>query len=774
MHRKLLSFGSRKKWKVLADVFLVMFVITGLLAFGQTPVQADTATIVTLQYGGTIQYYDGGASDWKILTGPTAILPGTYTFQFGSYQTQFTISGSAITKSVIILKLKDHADLGLVGGKARGGYGTSYGTWFVPGSTDANGLLFVYQDGLRTTMSYEMKYNNTTQVKTQDVSANSVFEFNTNLLTLRLETCGGTPLDGGKASGGNGSTFTTWWFPGDVTGSGSNAPGETAAEFFPGTYSFQMQYKATVDAKLSVVIPDADTLLTWQTTKVTLGYSGQIKYGGGTGDSTWFTKPSMELLPGMYKFKFDNYLVSLAIEGCEYTGNVAIVKLIDSAGTGIAGATAQYDDGGWQDIPGTTDTSGLLPTFISGSKSNIAFAVNYAGARIEKTQNIAVDSVVVFQTTPPVITVDASAGEHGSVTPATQTVDSGSGATINITPATGYHIASITDNGAPVTITDPDMTSYLISNVIAAHEVVVTFAIDLHTLTYTAGPNGSITGTNPQNDVEYGASGSEVVAVAAPNYHFLSWSDGFPTATRTDTNVTDNITATANFAIDLHTLTYIAGAGGSIVGTNPQNDVAYGASGTEVIATPNEGYHFLSWSDGFPTATRTDTNVTDNITATASFAGPGSAKQDVLDELIALRATVTDKQDGNKLDEAIKHLEKSLTPAWWTDDAHLQVKDGEKVFNEEKDAVNQLRDLIKGKKSSISDMTLQSFVDRIVAVDRLLAVVAIADATGGDSKDIAKANDELGKGDNETAKGKYDSGIEHYRNAWKFVQKAIK
>ncbi|MCE9616106.1 MAG: hypothetical protein K8T26_17680 [Lentisphaerae bacterium] len=67
-----------------------------------------------------------------------------------------------------------------------------------------------------------------------------------------------------------------------------------------------------------------------------------------------------------------------------------------------------------------------------------------------------------------------------------------------------------------------------------------------------------------------------------------------------------------------YTLTYSAGAGGSIVGTTPQT-VAAGGSGTLVTATPDPGYHFLAWSDAHPTATRTDLNVSGNVNVTATF-----------------------------------------------------------------------------------------------------------------------------------------------------------
>jgi len=143
-------------------------------------------------------------------------------------------------------------------------------------------------------------------------------------------------------------------------------------------------------------------------------------------------------------------------------------------------------------------------------------------------------------------------------------------------------------------------------------------AICGYTLTYTAGANGTISGTSPQN-VAPGGNGTQVTAVPNAHYHFLNWSDGVQTASRTDTNVQNNITATANFAIDTVTLTYTAGANGSITGSASQT-INYGANGTQVTAVPNAHYHFLNWSDGLLTASRTDTSVVSNLSVTANFA----------------------------------------------------------------------------------------------------------------------------------------------------------
>ena len=145
-----------------------------------------------------------------------------------------------------------------------------------------------------------------------------------------------------------------------------------------------------------------------------------------------------------------------------------------------------------------------------------------------------------------------------------------------------------------------------------------------YTFNYTAGANGTIVGTKSQT-VNYGASGTSVTATPNAGYHFTSWSDGSTSAIRVDSNATSNISVTANFAATTtggttssHILTYTAGANGTIVGTTPQT-VTNGSNGTIVTATPASGYHFTSWSDGVLTVSRTDSNVTSNISVTANF-----------------------------------------------------------------------------------------------------------------------------------------------------------
>jgi len=67
------------------------------------------------------------------------------------------------------------------------------------------------------------------------------------------------------------------------------------------------------------------------------------------------------------------------------------------------------------------------------------------------------------------------------------------------------------------------------------------------------------------------------------------------------------------------TLAYAAAADGSIVGSATQV-VASGSDGTMVTALPNEGHHFVKWSDDVMTAARRDRSVIASLATTAIFA----------------------------------------------------------------------------------------------------------------------------------------------------------
>ncbi len=139
-------------------------------------------------------------------------------------------------------------------------------------------------------------------------------------------------------------------------------------------------------------------------------------------------------------------------------------------------------------------------------------------------------------------------------------------------------------------------------------------------ITASADANGSI---SPSGSVVVNYGADQAFSIT-PNtgYHIADvLVDGASvgaTSNYTFTNVVADHTIAATFAINSYSLTYTAGAGGTIAGTSPQA-VDHGGSGSQVTAVPDAGYYFIQWSDGVLTAARIDTNVQSNINVTASF-----------------------------------------------------------------------------------------------------------------------------------------------------------
>ena len=223
-------------------------------------------------------------------------------------------------------------------------------------------------------------------------------------------------------------------------------------------------------------------------------------------------------------------------------------------------------------------------------------------ADISVTANFAIDQYMLTYT----------AGENGTIEGVSpQKVDHGGiGKAVKAKPAAGYHFTGWSDGAATASRTDSDVTADI--------SVTANFALNKYTLTYSAAENGTIDGVSPQT-VEHGGDGSPVTAIPAEHYHFVAWSDGAATASRTDSDVIADISVTANFAIDQYTLTYTAGEIGTIEGAKSQK-VSHGGAGSMVTAKPPTGYHFVSWSDGVTSPQRIDSKVTTDITVTANFA----------------------------------------------------------------------------------------------------------------------------------------------------------
>jgi subtilisin family serine protease len=171
----------------------------------------------------------------------------------------------------------------------------------------------------------------------------------------------------------------------------------------------------------------------------------------------------------------------------------------------------------------------------------------------------------------------------------------------------------------------------------------------------SAGSNGAI---SPSGSVIVNSGANQGFTVT-PNIHYhvlnvlVDGSSVGAVTSYTFTNVIAGHTISASFAIDQFTLTYTAGANGSISGPTPQT-VDYGSNGTAVTAVANINYKFLTWSDGVLTAGRIETNVTANLSVSATFVEAlGPISSNLLVNAVAMNttglitATVSDVLTGN-------------------------------------------------------------------------------------------------------------------------------
>ncbi|MGM9747138.1 MAG: InlB B-repeat-containing protein [Paludibacteraceae bacterium] len=148
-----------------------------------------------------------------------------------------------------------------------------------------------------------------------------------------------------------------------------------------------------------------------------------------------------------------------------------------------------------------------------------------------------------------------------------------------------------------------------------------------YSITLTA-EHGTVTGAGiyPQD--------TEVTLTATPDegYHFVEWSDGTKNPTYTFT-LTGDMSLTAIFEGDPHTVTVTAGENGSVkvAANGAETAETVFAYGTEVTltATANEGYHFVQWSDSNTKNPRTIT-VTADVTLAAEFAATPTALEAVM------------------------------------------------------------------------------------------------------------------------------------------------
>jgi hypothetical protein len=131
-----------------------------------------------------------------------------------------------------------------------------------------------------------------------------------------------------------------------------------------------------------------------------------------------------------------------------------------------------------------------------------------------------------------------------------------------------------------------------------------------------------------------------------------------------------------------------------------------------------------------------------------------------------------DSEVDEELHEVIRRVDASLAPNLWADDLHL-TENGKRAFDEEERAVNELGEIRNGAASLLSD--LRDAARTLTRVDRALAQTALDEGrlAGGDADNLARAQEDLIRGDDLVGQGKFDDAIDRYKDAWLEVRRAL-
>ncbi|MFH2042702.1 MAG: HYR domain-containing protein, partial [Acidobacteriota bacterium] len=256
----------------------------------------------------------------------------------------------------------------------------------------------------------------------------------------------------------------------------------------------------------------------------------------------------------------------------------------------------------------------------------------------------------------------------------------------------------------------------------------------------------------------YSASATQLVKVVDTTPPTLTTQGNITVPQTSPAGAVVNFVVTAVDIVDVSPLVTCTPPSGSIfpVGNTPVSCTASDSSGNTSVATT----FTVSVTAGIPP--QTPTGLTNKSIADLEDLKTGDKK--------------TDKE----IDDAIKHLNKSLDPELWIDDLHLDPKHGNKVFDEGEKAV---KELLKLCKKSGEGCPYEEVINQILQADEILVLKAISDANNTPvldpknqdkvDKEIEKAEEELAKAMDELGKGNPDKAIDHLKKAWEHAQHAI-
>ena len=275
--------------------------------------------------------------------------------------------------------------------------------------------------------------------------------------------------------------------------------------------------------------------------------------------------------------------------------------------------TTLVNNSNWGSVAGGGSYQFNTTTTLTATPNEHYHFVQWSDGNTQNPREINVTDNITLTAnfTPNTYTVTVNANNNMGRVSGGGSYGNGAVVTLTATPNAGYKFVSWSDgstqNPRQITVSGDVFLSANFETDISAVS---------YTLTVLASNNamGSVSGNGTY------AEGTIATLTATPNdgYKFVSWSDGNTNNPRQVT-VTENATYIANFAANNasnYTITVLSSnnAMGSVSGNGSY------AEGTVItlIATPNNGYKFVSWSDGNTQNPRQIT-ITGNATYIATF-----------------------------------------------------------------------------------------------------------------------------------------------------------
>jgi subtilisin family serine protease len=274
--------------------------------------------------------------------------------------------------------------------------------------------------------------------------------------------------------------------------------------------------------------------------------------------------------------------------------DLAIVSTTGGSVTGPGEGTFPYDPGTVVNLVAEAE-QGYRFVNWTGDVDEIA-DVDAAATTITMNDDYAISANFIARYD---LTIDSTAG--GSVTgpgEGTFTYDDGTVVNLIAEPEQGYRFVSwtgdvddIADVQAAITTITIKGSSTITANFIARYDL---------TIDSTAG--GSVTG--PGEGTFTYDDGTAVNLVAQPDggYHFVSWTGDVDDiadvqAATTTITIRGDSTITANFEeIPRYNLAVSSTAGGSVTGPGEGTFTYYEGTAVDLIAEPEQGYRFVSWT----------------------------------------------------------------------------------------------------------------------------------------------------------------------------------